>query len=100
MRKTREVDEILTQAGLDPRVRKIILEQNERLRVQHQQLMGLATMFDKVVDQVTEISNKFNGLGMALDKSGLSQKITESMKNQDDGPDDTHSHSRGDRKDH
>lgn len=94
MRKTREIDEVLTNAGLDPRVRKIILEQNERMTVQHKQIMGLAEMFDKMVDSITEMSNKFNGLGMALDKSGIAQKIADSMKEDGDSPDDTHTHSR------
>ena len=94
MRKTREIDEILTNAGLDPRVRKIILEQNERMTIQHQQIMGLATMFDKMVDSVTEMSQKFNGLGVALDKSGFAEKIKNSLESQDGEADDTHTHSR------
>ena len=94
MRNTREVEKLLADASLDPRVRMVIMEQNERIHVQHEQIMGLAQMFDKMVDSVTEMSQKFNGLGIALDKSGIAEKISDSMKEQDGDPDDTHTHSR------
>jgi len=97
MRKTREIEEILTNAGAHPMVRTIILEMSERMRVQHQQIMGLAEMFDKMVDNYQDIVNKMGSLGMVLDKSGITDKIKKSMEEQDDDPDDTHNHSRGHR---
>lgn len=94
MRKPRVIDELLTNAQLDPRVRQVILEQNERLHIQHNQILGLANMFDKMVDSVTEMSQKFNQLGVHLDRSGIAEKIKDSMENKDEDPDDTHTHSR------
>lgn len=94
MRKTREIEEILTNAGTHPMVRTIILEMSERMRVQHEQIMGLATMFDKMVDNYQSIVDKMGSLGMALDKYGITEKIKASMEEKDDDPDDTHNHSR------
>lgn len=94
MRKVREVEEILTNAQLDPRVRMIILEQQERLRVSHQQIMGLAEMFDKMVDNYNILVQKMGAVGAGLDKLGLVDKIKSSMEQKDDDPDDTHNHSR------
>ena len=94
MRKTREVEEVLTNAGLHPNVRMIILEQNERLRVSHQQIMQLASMFDTMVDNYNTLVQKIGGLGANLDKLGVMDKVKSSMENQDDDPDDTHNHSR------
>lgn len=97
MRKTREIEEILTNSGMHPLQRTIILEMSERMRVQHQQIMGLAEMFDKMVDNYQSIVQKMGSLGMALDKSGITEKIKKSMEEKDDDPDDTHNHSRGQR---
>lgn len=97
MRKVRQIEEVLTNSGVVPPVRQIILEMAERMRVQHQQIMGLAEMFDKMVDNYQSIVEKMGALGMRLDKSGITDKIKNQLEDQDDGADDTHSHSRRDK---
>lgn len=92
-RKVREMDELLTQAGLDPRAKMIILEIAERMNVQHQQINALAEHQGKLIDMLTDTQNQMGGLGNKLDKLGITDEIKK-MNQQDDDPDDTHTHSR------
>lgn len=93
MRKTREIEEILKQAQLDPRLIMIILEMAERMKVQHSQINELAQHQGKMVDLIQQTQNQMGGLGGKLDKLGITEQIKQ-LDNQDDGPDDTHAHSR------
>jgi hypothetical protein len=92
-RQTREIEDILKKAQLDPRLIMIICEIAERMKVQHSQINELATHQAKLVDLVQDSQNQMGGLGKKLDKLGVTDRIKE-MDNQDDGPDDTHTHSR------
>lgn len=93
MRQTRQIEEILKAAQLDPRLIMIICEIAERMKVQHQQINELAQHQGKIIDLIQETQNQMGGLGGKLDKLGITDQI-KAMDNQDDGPDDTHSHSR------
>lgn len=93
MRKTREIEEILKKAQLDPRLIMIILEISERLKVQHSQINELAQHQGKMVDLIQQTQNQMGGLSGKLDKLGITEQIKQ-LDNQDDGPDDTHAHSR------
>lgn len=93
MRKTREIEEILQKAQLDPRLIMIILEIAERMKVQHSQINELAQHQGKLVDMLLQTQQQMGGLGGKLDKLGITDRIKE-LDNQDDGPDDTHAHSR------
>lgn len=94
MRQARLIEEDLVSSGMHPLQRRAILEIVERIRVQHQQVMQLASMFDKMTDTMQELANKLSALGVNLEKSGVMEKIKDSMQDQDDDPDDTHTHSR------
>ena len=94
MRQARLIEEYLTSSGMHPLQRRAVLEIVERVRVQHQQMMQLAAMFDKMVDQVQELTNKLSALGVNLERSGLAEKLKSAMEDKDDDPDDTHAHSR------
>lgn len=92
-RKTREIEEILKAAQLDPRLIMIICEINERMKVQHSQINELATHQGKLVDMLITTQQQMGGLGGKLDKLGITDQIKQ-LDNEDDGPDDTHAHSR------
>lgn len=94
MRQARLIEEDLVSSGMHPLQRRVILEIVERIRVQHQQVMQLASMFDKMTDTMQELANKLSALGVNLEKSGVMEKIKDSMQDRDDDPDDTHTHSR------
>lgn len=93
MRKTREIEEILKNAHIDPRLIMIMCEISERMKVQHSQINELAQHQSKLVDLVMDTQGQMGGLGSKLDKLGITDKIKE-MDNDDEGPDDTHAHSR------
>jgi hypothetical protein len=93
MRKTRDIEEVLKSAHLDPRLIMIICEIAERMKVQHSQINELAQHQAKLVDLVQDSQSQMGGLGSKLDKLGVTDKIKE-LDNQDDEPDDTHAHSR------
>jgi hypothetical protein len=93
MRKIRDMEEILRKTGIHPNVILIILEMAERINVGHSQINELAQHQGKLVDLVQDSQNQMGGLGSKLDKLGITDQI-KSLDNQDDGPDDTHAHSR------
>jgi hypothetical protein len=92
-RKTREIEEILKNAHIDPRLIMIICELAERMKVQHSQINELAAHQGKMIDLIQTTQNQMGGLGGKLDKLGITDQIKQ-LDNQDDEPDDTHAHSR------
>lgn len=93
MRKTRQIEEVLRAAHCDPRLIMIICEIAERMKVQHSQINELAQHQGNLVDLVMETQGQMGNLGGKLDKLGITDRLKE-MDNQDDDPDDTHTHSR------
>jgi hypothetical protein len=92
-RQTREIEDILKKASVHPNAIMIICEIAERMKVQHSQINELAATCGRLADMLIDTQRQMGGLGGKLDKLGITDKI-KSMDNQDDEPDDTHSHSR------
>src|SRR6478752_7804416 len=93
MRKTREIEEMLKSAQIHPALIMVILEISERMKVTHTQINELAQHQGKLVDLVMSTQQQMGGLGGKLDKLGITEQIKQ-LDNEDDGPDDTHTHSR------
>jgi hypothetical protein len=79
LRQWRQVEEELkkTIIGGDPRILRCIGEMYERHRVQHEQMMQLATAVNTLTDKFTDVISAANHLRGIVEKSGLTQKMGE-----------------------
>lgn len=99
MRKARDVEELLKGIdNLHPIARGIIVDQQERLRIQNQQLMMLAQFTNTLMTRFGEVLNHLGYRDDMLKKLGIEEMLkgdasdmVKSIDIQDDGPDDTQS---------
>lgn len=86
LRQWRIVEEELkkTIIGGDPRILRCIGEMYERHRVQHEQMMQLATAVNTLTDKFTDVVSAANHLRGIIEKSGLVKKMDELEGDQDE----------------
>jgi hypothetical protein len=91
LRQWRQVEEELkkTIIGGDPRILRCIGDMYERHRVQHEQMMQLASAYAALVDKFNDVSTAFGRLDQRLEKSGLKAKLEE-LDGDPDEVDSTH----------
>lgn len=74
--RTRRIEEILTNAQVDPRLAKIIIDLAERQRVQHQQIYEFAKLFVSLQEFMLDMSKKLAIRDGNLEKLGVREMLT------------------------
>jgi len=75
MPRVREIEELCRKAQMDPRITQVLCMLAERQRVQHQQLMGIATMFNSMQDMVQNLIDMMGVRDANLRKLGVEEMI-------------------------
>jgi superfamily I DNA and/or RNA helicase len=75
MPRVREIEETLRQAQIDPRLIGIICTLAERQRYQHQQISGIAQLFNRIIDLISQLMLKMNIRDANLKKLGVEEMM-------------------------
>lgn len=73
--RVREIEETLRKAQLDPRLIQVVCMIAERQRVQHQQLLGMAQMFNQMQDLLSQLIEKMGVRDTNLRKLGVEEML-------------------------
>lgn len=71
LRQTRDVEERLKEAQLDPRLIRIVVEQQEQLKVFKEQLLVLATNHNQLMTMLEQLLVVQTGMDSSLKKALL-----------------------------
>ncbi len=78
LRKWSIIEEELKKTGqVHPRLLVCLGEMHERHRVQHEQIMQLATHYGQLIDRFNDVVQAVGGMKQMIEKSDLSKKIEE-----------------------
>jgi hypothetical protein len=73
--RVREIEELCKKAQLDPRVTQILCLIAERQRVQHQQIMGIAQLFNGMQDMLKNIIEMMGIRDQNLRRLGVEEML-------------------------
>jgi ATP-dependent protease HslVU (ClpYQ) ATPase subunit len=71
----RQIEEDLRKAQLDPRLINVVCMMAERQRVQHEQLMGMARLFNQMQDLLSQLIEKMGIRDTHLKKLGVEEML-------------------------
>lgn len=82
MLKGSEVAFKLKDVDCHPKLKEVIIEQQEEIYFLNKQLTELASMFNMMVDEMTNITNGVNNLGLEFQKQ--SKSVSKALKHNEE----------------
>lgn len=73
--RVRQIEEMCRQAQIDPRLTSVICMMAERQRVQHEQILALATNFNQMQDLLSQLIGKMGVRDGNLRKLGVEEML-------------------------
>jgi len=78
LRKWSVVEEELKKQGMvTPALLRTLGEMHERFRVQHEQIMQLATHYGQLIDRFNDVVQATGSMKQMIEKAGLNEKLNE-----------------------
>jgi hypothetical protein len=75
MPRVREIEELCRKAQMDPRITSVICMLAERQRIQHQQILEVAQLFNRMQDFMVQLIEKMGVRDANLRKLGVEEML-------------------------
>src|SRR5262245_45233822 len=79
MPRVREIEELCRKAQIDTRITQVLCMMAERQRVQHQQIMGMAQLFNGMQDMLANLIDMMGIRDANLKKLGVEEMIKDKL---------------------